>query len=379
MEYYFKINDIKYVIRYDNNFHSIYYKEVNNQLIMLTEEEFKDLEKIRNINKSTIVHSELGNTILNNNNIPDSKEILDIITWIDSIIPDGKKENFYSNLADINFIKQDYQNNVLATYDIKENNILYTSQTSMHDLCHELLHMASSSYDNDNGMYTCGIDDFIGGYRGVTEGITESLANTAIPIDLNRQLSSGYFEQVKECNQLGMLVGWDTMLGAYFGKENNNELEYALMNLGLPKEQAFTLLRNIEENYNNRHLDIEQNLSSSIQNTLLDCLEIKINNMTNDSNYTPLDIQTFINNYAQNIVLPDSFELQGKNPNNYIGLNESVDRFIEIKASYEQQISDQITMNEQSISKVKGFSIILLLCVLVLILLVLFILGFVLI
>lgn len=74
--------------------------------------------------------------------------------------------------------------------------------------------------------------------------------------------------------------------------------------------------------------------SSSIQSDLIDYFQAKVNNdMTND-NISKDDIDQTMRRFESVIITPEIIEERQKNPNQYIGLSESIEKYHSFKSSY---------------------------------------------
>ena len=135
---FFTLNGKKYVILFGNLRITILRKE-NNKLVLLNEEEKKEIISILNNKNGYRYDSEKIMQIINSNNVLDNKGYLsNFLQWLENIIPLECRENFYNNIKtlktdlnlDINFsesiseTKNDYQEN--CEYNGKENTIIMT-------------------------------------------------------------------------------------------------------------------------------------------------------------------------------------------------------------------------------------------------------------
>ena len=108
---FFTLNGKKYVILFGNLRITILRKE-NNKLVLLNEEEKKEIISILNNKNGYRYDSEKIMQIINSNNVLDNKGYLsNFLQWLENIIPLECRENFYNNIKtlktdlnlDINF------------------------------------------------------------------------------------------------------------------------------------------------------------------------------------------------------------------------------------------------------------------------------------
>lgn len=108
---FFTLNGKKYVILFGNLRITILRKE-NNKLVLLNEEEKKEIISILNNKSGYRYDSEKIMQIINSNNALDNKGYLsNFLQWLENIIPLECRENFYNNIKtlktdlnlDINF------------------------------------------------------------------------------------------------------------------------------------------------------------------------------------------------------------------------------------------------------------------------------------
>ena len=108
---FFTLNGKKYVILFGNLRITILRKE-NDKLVLLNEEEKKEIISILNNKSGYRYDSEKIMQIINSNNVLDNKGYLsNFLQWLENIIPLECRENFYNNIKtlktdlnlDINF------------------------------------------------------------------------------------------------------------------------------------------------------------------------------------------------------------------------------------------------------------------------------------
>ena len=94
---FFTLNEKKYVILFGNLRITILRKE-NDKLVLLNEEEKKEIISILNNKSGYRYDSEKIMQIINSNNVLDNKGYLsNFLQWLENIIPLECRENFYNN------------------------------------------------------------------------------------------------------------------------------------------------------------------------------------------------------------------------------------------------------------------------------------------
>ena len=370
MDSYFVYNGIKYIIKYDNN-EVNFFKEKDNIIVELNEEDKKIINSIFKNKNGYEYYSERINTIIQNNDkIIEKDYLLNYFNWIEKIIPQDCRDNFYRNLSslqiDLNFdyiysedrenlSNEDYINS--GTYSVKNNTILMSKKSIFElmniskknpnpedffwreyslEVLHEMLHMSSSKYDSDTGIALCGFDtypsdDIRKSNRGLTEGMTDCLAMIGVPDTVD--IASEYYFEVCFITQLSNIIDGQVLLKSYFGNLGIKEIENELFKFDDSKFKSFKLFRDIENNFLLRKIKNEStNLVGNIQNSLIDCLEKKITLL--ESNGLSNEIDKILMAYEMGLVTPERLKLMNKNPDDYVGVTDSIERFNEIKNRY---------------------------------------------
>ena len=365
MDNYFIFNGVTYVIIYDDKKIKIL-KKVDNKLVELDKSEKKKIESFFSREQSHKYSSLYLTECLNDNNILEKKDyILPFLEWLENLIPEDSRDNFYRNIRtlsiDYNFecLDRKKSNNVDANiegagYNCTSNHITinkeyleYLSSISNDEnfiynnyagsIMHELAHMASANYDRQTNISKCGFNtypffDENDNNRGLTEGMTELISFTAIPfVSL---YTSGYFMEMKITKQLEMIVGTNVLLESYFSNKGLEEIKNNLLKYINDENKVFSLCRNIEFNYLIRDLTDKQSILGNIQSSLLDFLEAKCKKEL-ENPY--LDKEMFINIldfYGKNLIAESDMESIHKNPDNYVGINKNKEQFLKIKDKY---------------------------------------------
>ena len=384
---YFIIDDIKYIIAYDNNQLKIKKME-NNLLYELTETEKGEINRLISHKTGYIYYSEKVINIVNNNpnlflnNDQHAKEqLINILNWLEDHIPIEHRQTFYDNLSTLtlmhnfNLISSDYfvshdshfsqSNNIdisIGGYNSKTNNIEirpqglwrlwkvaqttdnpneYYFRQYMQTLLHELIHMSSTKFDKEGGIALSGFDkypsqDIKEQNVGLNEGYTELIAMAGVPG--TEDIVSPYFIECALINQLIQIIGIDALQESYFGNKGTELLESELCKLINDKEKAFELFRSIEVNYQLGNGSEKQNILGNIQLTMLDYLEKKLEILSVQGKDG--EINKIIYFFENMIVTPRKLQAMGRDANNYEGVTDSIIKLDEIKGKYGKQLDN---------------------------------------
>ncbi len=365
MDNYFVLDGVTYAISYDDKKIKIL-KKVDNKLVELDEIEEKKIESFFCKEQSYKYSSLYLTECLNDNNILEKKDyILPFLEWLENLIPENSRDNFYRNIrtlsVDYNFEylnkkeSDDIDANIEgAGYNCASNHITinreyleYLSSISNDEnfiynnyagsIMHELAHMASANYDMETKISKCGFNTYpsnnsYDSNRGLTEGMTECISFIAIPpVSL---YTSSYFMEIKIIKQLEMIVGTNVLLESYFSNKGIEEIKNNLLEYINDENKVFKLFRNIEFNYLIRGLTDKQSILGNIQSSLLDFLEAKCKKEL-ENPY--LDKETFINmldSYEKSLIDESDINSIRKNPDNYVGINKNKEQFLNIKDKY---------------------------------------------
>ena len=384
---YFIIDDIKYIIAYDNNQLKIKKME-NNLLYELTETEKGEINRLISHKTGYIYYSEKVINIVNNNpnlflnNDQHAKEqLINLLNWLEDHIPIEHRQTFYDNLSTLtlmhnfNLISSDYfvshdshfsqSNNLdisIGGYNSKTNNIEISPQGLWHlwkvaqttdnpneyyfrqymqTLLHELIHMSSTKFDKEGGIALSGFDkypsqDIKEQNVGLNEGYTELIAMAGVPG--TEDIVSPYFIECALINQLIQIIGIDALQESYFGNKGTELLESELCKLINDKEKAFELFRSIEVNYQLGNGSEKQNILGNIQLTMLDYLEKKLEILSVQGKDG--EINKIIYFFENMIVTPRKLQAMGRDANNYEGVTDSIIKLDEIKGKYGKQLDN---------------------------------------
>ena len=188
---YFIIHGIKFIFIYDNGKRKIL-KEENGQLLPLSPEEQEVIDKIFTYDNGYIYYmsKRLDKIILDNDKLDADLHVYKLLGWLEKLIPEDCRENFYRNLSTlqihqnldaINDEQVDEYRGGEASYDFRTNTItVYRNYISWlwklaqelaqeinnpQDffekeyyvvLLHEMTHMASTKYDPETEICHCG-------------------------------------------------------------------------------------------------------------------------------------------------------------------------------------------------------------------------------
>lgn len=384
---YFIIDDIKYIIAYDNNQLKIKKME-NNLLYELTETEKGEINRLISHKTGYIYYSEKVINIVNNNpnlflnNDQHAKEqLINLLNWLEDHIPIEHRQTFYDNLSTLtlmhnfNLISSDYfvshdshfsqSNNLdisIGGYNSKTNNIEISPQGLWHlwkvaqttdnpneyyfrqymqTLLHELIHMSSTKFDKEGGIALSGFDkypsqDIKEQNVGLNEGYTELIAMAGVPG--TEDIVSPYFIECALINQLIQIISIDSLQESYFGNKGTELLESELCKLINDKEKAFELFRSIEVNYQLGNGSEKQNILGNIQLTMLDYLEKKLEILSVQGKDG--EINKIIYFFENMIVTPRTLQAMGRDANNYEGVTDSIIKLDEIKGKYGKQLDN---------------------------------------
>lgn len=351
-----------------------FYKEKNGGFVSLSFDEFSVVSNLFDRSRYDNYYSEKIDGILVNNNDIDNKEfVVNFFNFLESVIPEGCRDNFYRNLetviirlnldTDFKNIKKDGSTVLRAgNYNVK-NNIFHMEQSYLNrlweiaqrnsnsedffwnevclDILHELSHMASSRYDSDTGISYCGFDKFpytklSDGNRGLTEGMTEVIAMSGVPNTV--EISSSYYVEALFVNQLMQIVGKDLMLESYFANKGTIELERELDRYKNEFLNSKLLFRKIEDNFYLKDFDGKQGVLAGIQSDLMDYYENKMLYYIKNGLVTLEEVNKSLFIYENMLVTPQKISLMMKNVDNYIGLEDTVRKFYAIK----DRINDEL-------------------------------------
>ena len=370
---YFVYKGKKYIIKYNDKDINIYV--FNNNIIQeASHEEKQEIKEILNSECNYVYDSTILNDLVSANPQIEYKEyVMNFLNWLEGIIPEDCRYNFYKNVEtlqtalNITSSKVDdhsIEHETVAGYNTKKNNItinkeslqelweiakltsnpkdFYFRQYSQ-TLLHELSHMASSNYDSETKTSLCGFDKFPPDNeseknRGLTEGYTEILSMAGVPGTI--ELSSGYYIEASLINQLILLVGNETFARSYFLNLGITPIQNKLNEIINNPIMSYNLFRSIELNYSIKNLNEEQNVLGNIQLMLLDYLDKKLEQLLSDNKIS--EISNILINYDWLLIKSDKLKTMKKNPQKFIGIEESLKKFGIIKEKYQIYLNESI-------------------------------------
>ena len=241
MDYFIMNNEKIFIEIKDSNI--ILKKYVNGILTQLKENQKKEImDKLKtkngyNYDSQMLIELMHSNPSLNSN----FEYYYNFLSYIEAIIPEEFKSNFYNNLKTLQIElnlniepKTDDEKKfytICGGYNTKDNKIVMSPESINQlkkisevtndpntffwkhfnkDLLHELFHMASSHYDKETGTSLSGFDKYpanniYDSNRGLTEGMTEVLSCCGIPGTI--EIACAYYIEELFINQLIQIVG----------------------------------------------------------------------------------------------------------------------------------------------------------------------------
>lgn len=371
---YFVYNGKKYIVEYKEKTINVY-KYNNGKIEILSDEEKQIIKQLLNNKYSYEYDNSMLTSLVNANPEIENREyIMNFLNWLESIIPEECRDNFYRN---IKTLKTTLNTNIdlsqiepssigystSAGYNTNSNNLTmnenslrtlwriaqlnanpqdfywrHYSQT----LLHELAHMSSSKYNRETKISLCGFDKFPpenedDKNRGLTEGFTEIISMTGVPGTI--EISSGYYIEACLINQLIQIIGNDVFIKSYFSNLGTMPMQEKLNEIINNPNLSHNLFRSIELNYSIRDINEEQNILGNIQSTLLDYLDKKLELLF--ANNKVDEINNILTNYELMLISPEKLKLMQKNSQLFVGIGESMQKFNEIKNKYETYLNDE--------------------------------------
>ena len=351
---YFVYNGKKYIVEYKDKNMNVY-KCNDGKIEILSDEEIQMIRQLLNSKYNYEYDSIMLTNLVNANLEMENKEyIMNFLNWLESIIPEECRDNFYRNIktlkttlnTNIDLSKFESSSSGYSTsagYNTSSNSLVMNSK-SLHELwkiaqlnnnpqefywkhysqtlLHELAHMASSRCDSDTKISLCGFDRFPAENeedknRGLTEGFTEIISMAGVPGTI--EISSGYYIEACLINQLIQIVGNEVFLKSYFSNLGTQPIQEKMNEVINNPTMSFNLFRNIELNYNIRDINEEQNILGNIQSSILDYLDKKIELLLAENRVN--EISEILANYELMMITPEKIKIMQKNPQQYIGIN----------------------------------------------------------
>jgi len=334
----------------------------NNEYIQPSNEEKLELDKvfvkkIDSFDSFYKYHQNLSieDLIKANPELPNDKDFINLVNHIEKIIPDGCKENLYRNLSTLKILYNQPDVPGVASYNGKYNTISFATnqeetlkrtlrletidaQTAAYHLSstlfHEILHMASSFYDEKTGIYYSGLstinlgEDAIHSSRAINEGVTAMIEHHFYPECLR---NTGYLEEICIAGHLNSIVGLDNILKTYFSAKGIEPIKNELYGLGVDRELIDILFPRVEINYitKEERVTSPNTALANLETTLIDCSEAKLRQMIDNGKITT---EEELNNHLMviqpNVLTTDKAPFFRRGIENCLNMNE-VDEWLE--------------------------------------------------
>lgn len=360
MDYFILNNEKIFIEIKDSNI--ILKKYINGILTNLNENQSKEIMNELKTKDGYNYDSQMLIDLMKSNSSLDShfEYYYNLLDFIEKIIPEKCKSNFYNNLKTLQIelnldveLKNDNENSFCITsgeYNTKDNKISMNPENIKNlktiskdtndpntffwknftkDLLHELFHMASSNYDKETGISLCGFDKYpsnniYDSNRGLTEGMTEVLSCLGIPGTI--EIACGYYIEEKFINQLSLIIGAQSLIDSYFGNLGNKLLREKLFEIDNDAIKASSLFVLIDINYYLFKKNEEQIILGTIQLRLVDYYSKKI--LSDIENGAPeLEIRKSMDVYKEMLVTKEDLNTMQKNPANYPNLDASIEAY----------------------------------------------------
>lgn len=360
MDYFIMNNEKIFIEIKDSNI--ILKKYVNGILTQLKENQKKEImDKLKtkngyNYDSQMLIELMHSNPSLNSN----FEYYYNFLSYIEAIIPEEFKSNFYNNLKTLQIElnlniepKTDDEKKfytICGGYNTKDNKIVMSPESINQlkkisevtndpntffwkhfnkDLLHELFHMASSHYDKETGTSLSGFDKYpanniYDSNRGLTEGMTEVLSCCGIPGTI--EIACAYYIEELFINQLIQIVGTQPVLDSYFGNLGNNLLCEKLCEITDDVVKASSLFALIDFNYSLHKKNVEQTILGTIQSRLVDYYSQKIL-MDIENGISKSEIRKSMDIYKNMLVTKDVLNTMKKDPSNYPNLDGSIEAY----------------------------------------------------
>lgn len=369
---YITIDGVKYYISFVNRELKVY-KIVNNTKVEASKEEY---DKIKSeVYKDDTVFYQEGATYLEllveqNETIKEKLAFKLLLSWIDDILPEEKKSDFYEKVRTLEVI-EDPENKLfkklmeknsssthlipgayIANYNaliinrvaldiFKENGeeTEYYKSVYYNTLIHELLHMASSGKEENDRM-TCGfsilppkIDEDIN--MGLTEAYTQFLANMAIP---GIGGIGTYDTEIALLEQLMLIINPEVIYKSYFLNLGTTQIEKELDYYCPEPDKSYDLMRQMEYSYVFIRKSKDTSILYGVQDILLDYLKSKGELLIQYEK--PEEVEALLTKYEKALITRSKGEYYGSEivSHPYIEYNES--KFNSIKEKLLQELGD---------------------------------------
>ena len=364
-EEYILINDKKIYMMWEKS--SIKYICDNKEY---DKEEINTLFNVFSKPNNQFLYSELLNSIIaNNDNINKSGNLItDVLEYIERLIPENARENFYNNLKTLKINLEfptvqelrtpiNMNNIVSPNYDMYNNQVninkeliklfyreaisngyyvdQYITQELSEILMHELLHMSSTNIkEKSTGFINPNEARLFSENYGLTEGYTDYITQTS-----QNRYDRKYPMFDVFAHDISLLIGDSTMKSIYFSGEGPRRVQDELNKIINDDGVSFHLLGAIEEFfetiYNNGEIKKypKNNILVNINHLLNEYLYAKINQLK-EKGSPKEEIENLINNFK---MVDEKYLINyGINPDLHMGVRFSIDEFNSIVENFRE-------------------------------------------
>ncbi len=340
---------------------NVFYKELQDKLVKLESEELKLIDRLFNNYSEFLLSKFLMDLLDSNSKLAkfNNDTFRYMLEFIEDLIPEKYRDTFYENLKTLEIesgieyvpLNEEESKNKLnmGGYCINYNRLViykhtidglteYAKSCENPDevfgreinrlFFHELLHMASSSFDKETGVITSGFGDSVSLMnRGLTEGFTELLSMISIPGTL--EINSFYYPFILLSKQLVYLVGMDVMMKSYFGTHDTRLIEKELNKIENNEGFSFGLLSNIESSFMIKENlgDVKQTFMGSAQNLMVYYFEQKMIKAIEERSISKKEVEELITDFENSLIAPEILSLNKLNSENYVGIDKSLNAF----------------------------------------------------
>ncbi len=270
----------------------------------------------------------LDEIIQNNEELAKHPAIIPILKKIESIIPIDARGDFCRNLKTLKIELSKIEGKVMpgecASYFLKENKLyLYmdfdkyligewsnknkeetTKEMFESSLCHELIHMSSTTYFETDDLVNSGFAAVIGSEKVLNpylnEGFTEMLAETLYP---GSYVYSGYKDIVHIAKIITNIVGIDVIKKLYFSNKLAINLQNYIAQFTMPEniKSLFFWIENLQRcKIKNNSDDYNHSLQKSIFLGLLPILSDALNYEIKNGTFKSIqDLENYYNTYIK--------------------------------------------------------------------------------
>ena len=298
--------------------------------------------------------NKLESIINNNKNIKLDNNIKNYLKILEKIIPEELRNNFYTNLGKVKIINNDYSiqetyfgtnNGATGKYIESSNTITilssYIYKSAIQEGCdkneaykciyqcllHELIHMASSNYNEETGKTSSGFNNPSSlKNNGLTEGLIETISSAIVNPKYN--INSGYNIERYIVNQLMTIIGQNPLIYSLFANKGTQLLEEKLNTITKETNLSYELFRHIETIHTQKTYITKTKELEKVQDILLFYLSQKITNLEQENKIS--EIENTLKTYSRWFITKDKLLKLGYDPNIYKNLEKNEEHFNEI-------------------------------------------------